>query len=145
MGSVRPPPGIEELQAWTLQDAAQLRVMRGSLFATVTGQDLVAQFTLGGVADRMVLVATELATNALVTGLPPTTVRLCRCGADFVLDVVDGDVRALPGSAAVEESGNTPLWLRMAQRFSSEVGWYATGSGRHVWARFHDDEHQDDR
>jgi serine/threonine-protein kinase RsbW len=143
MGSVRPPRGIEELQVWTLQDAAQLRVMRGALFATVTGQDRVAQFTLGGVADRMVLVATELATNALVTGVPPATVRLCRCGADFVLDVADGDVRVLPGSAAV--AGNTPLWLRMAQRFSSEVGWYATGSGRHIWARFHDDAPQEDR
>ncbi|MFI5934242.1 ATP-binding protein [Actinoplanes sp. NPDC051494] len=144
MGSVLPPPDIEELRVWELADASNLRIMRASLFEAVTGQVMAAQFTLGGVADRMVLVATELATNALVTGVPPVTVRLCRCGPDFVLDVADRHHRAPPGFDDTGEPGSGRLWLRLAQRFSAEVGWYVRGSGRHVWARFHaDDDHRE--
>ncbi len=132
------PCDREELQSWVLDDPAALSTLRAALFEAVTGQVMTAQFTLGGVADRLVLVATELATNSLTGGVPPTTVRLSRAGGDLFLDVSDRAAREPESVPAPDENR---LWLRMARRLSSEVGWHTTDSVTHVWARFDDALH----
>ncbi len=155
-----------DLASWTVGDATGLSSMRASLFEAVTGQVMASSFTLGGVADRMVLVASELATHMLSSGTPPATVRLCRDGADFVLDVAAGQsppppttgptvcdacgavgadfapdiahraVREPPRPEPPDAPAESRLWLRLAQRLSTRVGAYTTGDTRHVWALF---------
>jgi serine/threonine-protein kinase RsbW len=137
-GAVQPPQDLVELQVWSLDDAAQLRSMRAALFEAVTGQEMAAQFTLGGVADKMVLVASELATNALRYAPPPTLVRLSRGGPGFLLDVTDQHDTYDPSDIIFHQPGEGRLWLRMARRLSSEIGWYTSGAGTHVWAWFGD-------
>lgn len=131
-----PPPEAEELHVWVLDDGTQLRHLRAALQKALTGHQFLAGDTLGGVPERMVLVATELATNAIVHGLPPTEVRLLRTADRFVLDVADRDLSTVP-----ELAHNRPLHaggrgLQLARAFSLDVGWYATDTAKHIWATF---------
>lgn len=121
---------------WVLDNSAQLRVLRASLHRAVTGQTLVAGDSIGDVLERMVLVATELATNAIVHGRPPTEVRLLRGRDCFVLDVADRDLTRVPELADTRPLHAGGRGLQLARSFSLEVGWYATDTTKHIWATF---------
>jgi serine/threonine-protein kinase RsbW len=85
---------------------------------------------------KMVLVATELATNALRHGLPPTVVRLFRVGDEFIIDVADHDPTILPEYADARPPGAGGLGLRLAREFALDIGWFVDDETKHVWARF---------
>jgi serine/threonine-protein kinase RsbW len=87
--SAQSPPAMTELHKWVLDSPVQLRSLRASLHEAITGRPLPAGAELDEVPEKVVLVATELATNALRHGLPPTIVRLGRHDEVFVLDVAD--------------------------------------------------------
>jgi two-component sensor histidine kinase len=84
----------------------------------------------------MVLVASELATNALRHGTPPTAVRLLRRRDTYLLDVADKDVDAQPYVAAGRPPGHGGFGLQIARRIAVDVGWYTAGATKHVWATF---------
>lgn len=126
------PPDLAEVQRWVLDNPAQLRLMRGSLLDSIECDGYVA----GDVADRMLIVATELATNALKYGLPPTIVRLCRNDQDFVIDVVDHNPADQPAEPSPNGAASGGLGLKLARAMALDVGWYATATAKHVWARF---------
>lgn len=135
-----PPPDAKELRSWELTGSPQLRVLRADLVAAVRefapDLDDALDGGLGDVPDRMILVATELATNALKHGLPPTTVRLLRTDAEFVLDVADRDLTQFPELADTRPINAGGRGLHLATVFSLEVGWYATAEAKHIWATF---------
>jgi serine/threonine-protein kinase RsbW len=131
-----PPPDAEELYVWVLDDTTQLRQLRSALQQALTGHPLVAGDSLGDVPERMVLVATELATNAINHGRPPTEVRLLRTPDCFVLDVADRDLSTVPELADTRPLHAGGRGLQLARSFSLEVGWYATASTKHIWATF---------
>ncbi|MFC3384757.1 ATP-binding protein [Couchioplanes caeruleus subsp. azureus] len=127
---------MTELQRWVLDSPPQLKTLRASLHRAITGQALADGASLDEVPEKVVLVATELATNALRHGLPPTIVRLGRAGDGFVLDVADHSPEAPPEYRADRPLGHGGLGLQLAKRFALEIGWYVEDGTKHVWAEF---------
>ncbi|MFE6971319.1 ATP-binding protein [Isoptericola sp. NPDC057653] len=125
------PPGGHALVAqWVLDDLAQLAGLRTGLATQI---DTTWTSSMAETADKVVLIASELATNALHHGLPPTVVQLLKAADSWLLDVADHDLRSAP-SVGEREPGEGGLGLQIAQRLALEVGWYATGTTKHVWA-----------
>jgi anti-sigma regulatory factor (Ser/Thr protein kinase) len=124
-----PYPGAVELSRWTLDSFSELRGLRAAL------REAVAE-SAGEISDRMTVVATELATNALRHGLPPTEVRLLRDGDRLIIDVADHDLSAPPELDADRPLGAGGLGLQLTRTFAIDVGWYATETAKHVWASF---------
>ncbi|MFF5293171.1 ATP-binding protein [Paractinoplanes globisporus] len=130
-------PGFEaEVCRWVLDDATQLQSLRASLLESITPASVPAGHALDETAESMLVVATELASNALKHGLPPTIVVLRRAGPDYLIDVVDHD----PAAGLDDTRQNRPtgggLGLVLARALALEVGWYTTTTTKHVWARF---------
>ena len=131
-----PPPVAEELHVWLLNTRAELHALRAGLHEALTGLAPAAGAGLADVPERMVLVATELATNAIKHGRPPTVIRLLRSEDQFVLDVADRDLDNLPELRDTRPVNAGGRGLLLAQMFSLEVGWYATEDAKHIWASF---------
>jgi hypothetical protein len=132
------PPHAEavELHRWVLDTYDELRGLRASLHQLITDGLVSESERLDDAFDRMAVVATELATNALRHGLPPTVVRLLRAGDDLVLDVADHDLSAAPEVVDDRPLGDGGLGLQLTQTFAADIGWYTTDTTKHVWASF---------
>jgi anti-sigma regulatory factor (Ser/Thr protein kinase) len=88
-------------------------------------------------AQRIVLVASELVSNALLHADGPATVRLLCDERSALLDVVDRSPDVPPVVATDREPGQGGFGLHLARRAAHTVGWYSTASGeKHVWASF---------
>lgn len=131
-----PSPQATELRRWQLSSAADLRGLRASLHQALTGEELVAGEDLHEVPELMVLVASELATNALRHGIPPTTVRLLVAEDRFILEVADHDLSTIPELADTRPMGAGGRGLQIAEAVSLDVGWYATDRTKNIWAAF---------
>jgi serine/threonine-protein kinase RsbW len=128
--SLRHPPGAdEEVARWTLDHPPQLQALRAGLREAVAAEP-------ADLAEPLMIVATELAGNALRHGRPPTVVALLRADGHLLLDVLDHDPRSRPVVDENRSPGSGGLGLPLAERLAHEVGWYPTGTGKHVWATF---------
>jgi serine/threonine-protein kinase RsbW len=127
-----PPASAAELRCWKLDSFGELRGLRAAL------REAIETHTDGvdDLFDRMAVVATELATNALRHGLPPTEVRLMREDGRLILDVADHDLGTLPEVDPDRPLGAGGLGLQLAKTFAIEVGWYTDDTTKHVWASF---------
>ncbi|MFI7425931.1 ATP-binding protein [Micromonospora sp. NPDC049836] len=139
MGQLRtspPPPEAVDLERWVLDSPDGLRDLRASLRDALDRHGLVQGEDLDEVPHLVVLVATELASNALRHGRPPTIVTLLGRDDCFLLDVADHDVRTVPELTDIHplDSGGRGLFL--AQQLSLAVGWYATAHTKNIWASF---------
>jgi serine/threonine-protein kinase RsbW len=143
--SAQTPPAVTELTRWVLDAPAELTSLRASLHRAITGEALPENGSLDDVPEKVVLVATELATNALRHGLPPTIVRLGRVDDHFVLDVADHDPTEAPEYAEDRAPGAGGLGLYLARKLSLDMGWYVTDGTKHVWAEFPVTVPDDDR
>ncbi|MDR7276524.1 two-component sensor histidine kinase [Catenuloplanes atrovinosus] len=117
----------------TPEELRKLRAGLGEIIADAPWRDGDA---LADVPERMVLVASELATNAIRHGQPPTEVRLLRTDAEFVLDVLDHDPDTPPEPSDASTFASGGRGLQIAQRLSLDVGWYTADESKHVWASF---------
>lgn len=129
-----PPPSFVAVDCWVLDSTAQLRTLRAEVSAAVL--DRSDETRLRGVPGAVVLVASELATNALRHGLAPTVVTLHRDGHTYLLDVADQAVQVEPVLAERRLPGEGGFGLYLARRLALDVGWYADGEKKHVWATF---------
>lgn len=134
--SSRPPEEFRPVEEWVLDTAGELTTLRASLYRALTGNTLPPGGGLGRVPEKIVLVASELATNALRHGVPPTIVRLLTNGPEFLLDVADHDTSAEPHVPGVRAPGDGGFGLYLAQTLSLDVGWFTDEMTKHVWARF---------
>jgi serine/threonine-protein kinase RsbW len=134
--SAQTPPAMTELHRWVLDSPVQLRSLRASLHEAITGQPLPDGAELDEIPEKVVLVATELATNALRHGLPPTIVRLGKNELVFVLDVADHSPEAVPEYADDRPPGAGGLGLHLAKQYALDLGWYTQDNTKHVWAEF---------
>ena len=134
--SSRPPASFAPVKTWVIQTVRELSELRAQILAEVgpAGSGRVPE--LDSVAHHMVLVASELATNALRHGIPPTIVRLLRDGSTYLLDVADHDLGTVPYVAGSRPPGLGGFGLQISRRLAVDVGWYATATTKHVWARF---------
>ncbi|MET7804016.1 ATP-binding protein [Micromonospora chersina] len=139
MGQLRtspPPPQAAELEQWVLSTAEELRELRASLRDALTRHGLVQGEDLDEVPHLVVLVATELATNALRHGRPPTIVTLLATDDCFLLDVADHDLGTVPGLSDIHPLDSGGRGLMLAESVSLGVGWYATDETKNIWASF---------
>ncbi|MFI6331843.1 ATP-binding protein [Micromonospora chersina] len=139
MGQLRtspPPPQAAELEQWVLRTAEELRELRASLRDALTRHGLVQGEDLDEVPHLVVLVATELATNALRHGRPPTIVTLLATDDCFLLDVADHDLGTVPGQGDIHPLDSGGRGLMLAESVSLAVGWYATDATKNIWASF---------
>ncbi len=127
-----PSPSAAELRCWKLATYGELRGLRAAL------REAIERHTdeVDDLFDKMAVVATELATNALRHGLPPTEVRLLGEGDRLILDVADHDLGTRPEVAEDRPLGAGGLGLQLTKTFAVDVGWYTTDSTKHVWASF---------
>lgn len=132
--SSRPQAWGTQVRHWALNSPGELRELRASMRTALTPGADTAE--MDDVPAKMVLVATELATNALRHSLPPTVVRLFRAGDEFVIDVADNDPTILPEYADARPPGAGGLGLRLASEFALDIGWFVDDGTKHVWARF---------
>jgi serine/threonine-protein kinase RsbW len=119
-----------------LDTFTQLRSLRAALHETLTGQPLPQDGTLDEIPEKISVVATELATNAIAHARPPTVVQLRRTEKAFILDVADEDPTVGPELAENRPAGAGGLGLQLARRLALDVGWYVDGVVKHVWAEF---------
>jgi two-component sensor histidine kinase len=110
--------------------------LRAGLFVALNGEPMPPGGELDEVPERVAVVATELATNALRYGRPPTRVYLRRTEHTFVLDVADEDPDTLPEAAGPRPPGAGGMGLHIVSELAKAVGWYADGASKHVWAEF---------
>ncbi len=127
---------------WTVRSVGELSAVRAALSsrlpcdcaASHTAPDDAAALT--GV-QRIVLVASELVSNALRHADGPAVVRLLCDGRSALLDVVDRSPDVPPVVATDRPPGEGGFGLHLARRAAHTVGWYRTAAGeKHVWARF---------
>jgi serine/threonine-protein kinase RsbW len=131
----RPPTEMVPAGRWVLEAFAELRLLRASLRHAVVGQPICDGAVVDGVSERMAIVATELATNAMAHAGPPTTVRLFRTEATFVVDVADNDPWLVPRFVEPRPFGAGGLGLHVARRLSLDMGWYVSHGTKCVWAQ----------
>ena len=125
---------LTEIAAWTVRDVDHLCDVRAQLQQRLTAAvDADEGRQEGRGLDRIVLVASELATNAVRYGSRPVTLRLLQQGSTFAVDVVDHRPDAPPVEGT---SGAGGRGLVVAARAAAAVGWFRTRSTKHVWARF---------
>jgi len=136
LASSVPPDRFTPVRSWSLDSVTDLARVRRELLHEVTAAHAEPQLTLGRVPENMVLVASELATNALQHGLPPTILSLLTDGRDYLLDVCDSNLEAVPVVAGERPMGAGGFGLVIARRLSQDVGWYTADTTKHVWAIF---------
>ncbi|MEU8070285.1 MULTISPECIES: ATP-binding protein [unclassified Micromonospora] len=139
MGQLRtspPPPQATELEQWVLDSPEDLRELRASLRDALNRHGLVQGEHLDEVPHLVVLVATELASNALRHGRPPTIVTLLATDDRFLLDVADHDVSSVPELTDISPTDSGGRGLFLAQSVSLDVGWYGTDKTKNIWASF---------
>lgn len=131
-----PPEEYQLVEEWVLSTTEELSALRAGLVATLESQGVPSTGRLSSTPDKLVLIASELATNALRHGLPPTIARLARSGDRFLLEVADHDVSTEPVYAGRRIPGAGGVGLHMARQLSLDVGWYRTDDVKTVWATF---------
>ena len=127
----RPPPSGTALGQWEISVAAQLRPLREAVLDAMTMDGVQ-----GEIVDKIVVVATELATNVLKHATPPAFVLLCRSGGCYLIDVVDHDPAIPLRQAGDRPSASGGYGLALTQQLAGGFGWYVAATTKHVWASF---------
>ncbi|MEV6489725.1 ATP-binding protein [Actinoplanes sp. NPDC051633] len=132
----RPPEPATEVERWVLDSYTELRSLRASLHKAITGELLPEGTPLDEIPEKVAVVATELATNALTHAHPPTVVQLLRTDTSFVLVVADEEPGIVPELDEDRPPGAGGLGMQLARKLALDVGWYTDGDVKHVWAEF---------
>ncbi|GGJ84186.1 hypothetical protein GCM10010123_12320 [Pilimelia anulata] len=127
-----PPGGAVTLGSWPLDGPPALAAVRAGMRAALAALG----WRDGSTAADVLLVATELATNALRHGLAPARALLLRAPAVLVFDVADSAPAQSPRVRDAVGTDGGGMGLRVAQRVALDVGWYTAGPHKHVWATF---------
>ncbi|MFF5083475.1 ATP-binding protein [Actinoplanes sp. NPDC000266] len=120
------PVTADEVGRWTVDEPVELRMLRAELRKV---DDVPPD-------DMLLVVATELASNALRHARSQAVVALLRDRDTVIIDVADRDPAGRPSVDVRRPKRSGGLGLRLAERLALDVGWYPAAGGKHVWARF---------
>jgi len=130
----RPPAAAAEVARWTLDEPRHLSPLRAALLGAVADGIPEGAADHTDLDERLTVVASELAGNALRHGRPPTVVALWRVHDLLIIDVRDNDPDGRPTVEERRAPGAGGLGLALVERLAQDVGWYRTDTGKHVWA-----------
>jgi anti-sigma regulatory factor (Ser/Thr protein kinase) len=126
----------EEIARWTLDQPPELAAVRTALHRVLRDRLPGSTDDLEDLAERLVIVATELAGNALRHARPPTVVVLLRADGHLIVDVIDSEPGSGPAVDSQRRPGEGGLGLPLAEHLAEDVGWFTAGRRKHVWAQF---------
>lgn len=132
----RPPVAAAEVARWTLDEPRHLRQVRAAVLVAVADRIPEGASDHTDLDERLAVVVSELAGNALRHGRPPTVVALWRVDGLLIIDVRDNDLEGRPTVEERRAPGAGGLGLALVERLAQDVGWYRTDTGKHVWAAF---------
>ncbi|MEP7765187.1 ATP-binding protein [Sanguibacter sp. 25GB23B1] len=131
-----PPHGFALVDTWTLNRYDDLVHLRAGVTEVITLAMGHGAPRTHAVTRGLVVVSSELATNALRYAGAPATVTLSSSATSYLLDVADPDPATVPALAHGRAPGDGGLGLRLAERLASSIGWFTTDRTKHVWATF---------
>jgi signal transduction histidine kinase len=130
----RIPLGFSELWCEELGSVAALARLRGRLRAELTGSATVEHPEREHWAERLVLIADELASNALRHGGEPVATALSRLGNRWMVSVSDNSPGVPPAPAQGRDPGLGGLGLYLVADLAERFGWFAERGMKTVWA-----------
>lgn len=133
--SVRLPAGFTELWCQELTSLGQLARLRSRLRSTMTGSPTVQRPNEEHWSERLVLIADELASNALRHGGVPVATALSRSGDEWLIAVSDAAPGVPPTPAQGRDPGKGGFGLYLVADLSGRHGWTTVGRGKKTaWA-----------
>ena len=108
--------------------------LRARLRAELTGSATVVHPEREHWSERLVLIADELASNALRHGGAPVRVALSRSGEDWLIAVADSAADIPPQPAQDRDPSRGGFGLYLVADLAQAHGWRSQGSKKIVWA-----------
>ena len=130
----RLPQGYRELWCEELHSLAELSKLRARLRATLTGSPTVVDPEREHWSERLVLIADELASNALRHAHPPVAVALSRLASRWLVTVSDTSAEVPPEPAKGRDPGLGGFGLYVVADLSVAHGWSRERGLKSVWA-----------
>jgi anti-sigma regulatory factor (Ser/Thr protein kinase) len=128
------PSGFRELWCQQLSSLAELSKLRARLRATLTGSATVVHPEREHWSERLVLVADELASNALRHGGAPVAAALSSAGGQWLLAVSDPSLEVPPMPAQGRDPRLGGFGLYLVADLSVRHGWARERGTKTVWA-----------
>lgn len=128
------PTGFQELWCEQLGSVSGLASLRRRLRSATTGCATVNEPEREHWAERLVLVADELTSNALRHGLGPVATALSRIGDRWLVSVSDRSPEVPPTPAIDRDPRHGGLGLYLIADLSLRHGWIAHRGIKTVWA-----------
>ena len=135
------PIGFRELWCQELHSLAELAKLRARLRDTLTGSATVVHPEREHWAERLVLIADELTSNALRHGGPPVATALSASRDQWLLAVSDSSLEVPPVPAQGRDPGLGGFGLYLVADLSARHGWARERGAKTVWAVVETDEH----
>ena len=130
----RVPRGFSELWCEELDSVAGLARLRRRLRSETTGSPIVVRPEQEHWAERLVLIADELTSNALRHGGGPVCTALSRVGDEWLVSVSDHAPDVPPSPAQGRDPGLGGLGLYLIADLAVRHGWYTHRGMKTVWA-----------
>lgn len=131
----RLPHGFTELWCQELSSLDQLARLRSRLRASLTGSATVERPEQDHWSERLVLIADELASNALRHGGAPVAAVLRQAGDEWLVAVSDASPGIPPTPAQGRDPGKGGFGLYLVADLSVRHGWTTVGRGQKTaWA-----------
>lgn len=138
MEAAPPHAVLEPLRLWDLPDAHSLARIRNEICSVVEehgpSQPTPSRHLLASPHERLGLIFSELATNALRHGARPVAVNLVRTDDGWLVTVTDADAAGRPRLMAEAPQRPGGHGLRLVLRLADDVGWHREGGTKSVWA-----------
>jgi signal transduction histidine kinase len=128
------PSGFRRQWHEELHSLSELAALRTRLRATLTGSPTVIDLQREHWSERLVLIADELASNALRHGEPPVRTVLSSAGRQWLLTVSDASLEVPPAPAQGRDPGLGGFGLYLVADLSLRHGWCREPGAKTVWA-----------
>ena len=130
----RLPHGFAELWCQEFTSLAELARLRARLRTSLTGTPVVVHPEREHWAERLVLIADELTSNALRHGGTPVATALSRLGDHWLIAVSDTSTEIPPAPAVGRDPGLGGFGLYIVADLAARYGWCVTRGTKTVWA-----------